>query len=124
MIEGVSSYEEIYNETMSKEDMAHLDALGIEWRGRNIYDIQDDLQLKIVELAHRALENPAENLSDLAKRKDALVDLFQVVFEREDEHSSLLHRYDPISGTYQELMGVAKVFNSNFPRSLFNSPER
>lgn len=59
-IEGIGSYEEIYGNTLSKEDMTNLDALGVEWRGRNIYDIQDDFHLKIVELAHRALENTAQ----------------------------------------------------------------
>lgn len=106
--EGIGSYEDIYSDAMSKEDMVSLDVLGIEWRGRNISEMQDDFHLKIIESVHQTLENTAKtNPESLPKIKADLVELFQVVFAKEDdedEPSPRLYRYDPISDTYQELI--------------------
>jgi hypothetical protein len=114
-IEGVGSYAEIYSENLTDEDIKTFDNLGVEWRGRNIYAIRDDFCVKAVTVfarlyAQTALINPAELPQLKAEIIEVFEDLFDTELEDEDEPSPLLYRFDPLSGTYRELIGAEGKF--------------
>ncbi len=112
-IDGVASYGEIYSENLTDEDIKNFNDFGIEWRGRNIYDIRDDFCIKaIVIFALDYLVTARTNPAKLPELKAEIVQIFEDLFDtesdEEDEPSPLLYRFDPISGTYLELIGAEK----------------
>ena len=112
-IDGVASYGEIYSENLTDEDIKNFDDFGVEWRGRNIYEIRNDFCIKaIVVFAGAYLETARTNPEKLPELKAEIVQIFEDLFESEtdedDEPSPLLYRFDPISGTYLELIGAEK----------------
>ena len=114
-IEGVASYADVYSENLTEEDIKDFDDLGVEWRGRNILDIRDDFCIKAIEVYARIYEQKAlTDPAELPQLKAEIVQIFEDIFdtesEDEDETSSLLYRFDPISGTYRELIGAEGGF--------------
>ncbi len=114
-IEGVASYAEIYSETLTDEDIKRFNLFGVEWRGRNILDIRDDFCIKAIGVfaliyAQKAFTNPKELPQLKAEIIQIFEDLFDTEVEDENEPSPLLYRFDPISGTYRELIGAEGKF--------------
>ena len=105
-IDGVASYADIYSDNLTDEDIKNVDNLGVEWRGRNIYDIRDDVCIKMIGIfsriyAQTAFTNPDELPQLKAEIVQVFEDLFDTKLEDEEEPSPLLYRFDPISGTYR-----------------------
>ncbi|MFI5344236.1 MAG: hypothetical protein ACHQUC_08455 [Chlamydiales bacterium] len=112
-IDGVASYGEIYS--LTDDDIELYDFAGVEWRGRNILDIRDDLCIKnIVRFAQVYLLTSLTNPARLPKLKAEIVEIFEATLETEDddedETSAILYRFDPISGTYHEIIGAERKY--------------
>ena len=108
-IDGVTSYGEIYD--LTEDDIELYDATGVEWRGRNVLDVRDDLCIKnIVRFAQVYLFTSLTNPKRLPELKAEIIDIFEPIFETEDdeeeEPSVILYRFDPISRTYHEIIGA------------------
>jgi hypothetical protein len=107
-IEGVASYGEIYSDSLPSEDIKTFDGLGIEWQGRNVLDVRDDFCINnIVRFAQSYLQTSLINPAALAKLK---AEIFKATFVTgdEEETSDILYRFDPVSGTYHEIIGAER----------------
>jgi hypothetical protein len=90
-IENATSCADIYIGTLTEEAMKYPNDLGIEWQGRNVSEIRNKAGIKTMPLFPQA--GTFKN-------------------EIEDKPPPLVYRYDPISGTYRELIAAEGFFKS------------
>jgi hypothetical protein len=107
-------YEEIYQDCMTPDQLNLLDFLGVEWRGRNVNKIQDDIRSKITELAKLAIEQTVQSnpdqLSNIKSLLDYCIEQFSAPIEESDAPNAQIYYFDPITGTTQLVIAVEKKF--------------
>ena len=102
-----------YADYSTLNDTQLLNDLEVEWHGRNVLDVRDEISLKVMGVYFKmyiqtALTNPKE----LPRLTAQMLEIFKDLYSEEDEEeeSSFLYRFDPISGTYREIIGAEKSF--------------
>lgn len=110
-VENVDSSDSYVESTIiSRESLKLLDEMHIEWRGRNVVEIYDDVRIKAILMAAQeysrcSQKNSPDELSRIkSETVQFIADVFSVVkVESNQEESNLASRFDPISGTYKVL---------------------
>lgn len=114
-IEDAISYADVYENNLTDEHMQYLDALGVEWRGRNVFEMRDEVCIKAMQIFSQiyqqtALTNPAA----LPQLQAEMIQYVERVFDHASEDregpSPLMYRFDPISGTHRELTAAEGFF--------------
>lgn len=107
-------YEEIYQDNMTPDQFNLLDFLGVEWRGRNVNKIQEDIRNKITELATLAIEQTVQNnpdqLSNIKSLLDYCIEQFSNSLEEPESPNAQIYHFDPITGTTHLVIAAEKKF--------------
>ncbi len=107
-------YEEIYQDSMTPDQLHLLDFIGVEWRGRNVNKIQADIHTKITELANLAIEQTVQNNPDQLENIKSLLDYclqqFSTPMDEAESPTAQIYRFDSITGTTQVVIAAEKKF--------------
>ncbi len=106
-------YEELYQDSMTPDQFNLLDFLGVEWRGRNVKLIDQDIRTKITQLARYAIEITALNNPDELANVKALLDycieqLPPSLLEEVEIPNERLCHFDPITGVNHIVIGAER----------------
>ncbi len=110
----------IYGDVLSFDQRQALDFLGVEWQGRNVYEIYHDIRDRTVERVTKGYEEAVLNNSPQLPHIKSLLDY---VFEKLPENlqdfedaeevdimdvNNHLSKYDPVSGTQSILIAAER----------------
>jgi len=125
-IEGITSSADIYSEDSTHGQMKNLDDLGVKWEGKTVLENHDEVGIKTRLVFSQFYQQTAQINSDEFSQKEFKHTQFieessENEFVEEVEPSPLLYHYDPISGTYYELIGAEGSIVKSVAKGCRNS---
>lgn len=101
-------YDSIYADALSPNQIAMLDSLGVEWRGRNVKEVCEDIRIKTIQLA--ALKAP-DQLPQIKSMLDYLIEeLSEDLLETDEPNTpnEQFTKFDAVTETNRVLIAAAK----------------